>query len=193
MKLQLAIVVASVIMGGALTLNYAFTDSSDSSNVLKSTAGMMGHVTLTATDEDGNVIAYRQLDNTVVNQADVCIMENLTGQSLGGCTSPTAAYSVVQIGTATATFTETSTGLGAFHRQTGGSWGSNISSTTQAGTSATLTANFIDVNAAIGEAALINSATSASADRLALQQFSAISLGANDDLTVQWTITVDGS
>ena len=193
MKLQLAIVMATVITGGAFTLNYAFTDSNDSANVMQSTAGVLGHLTLTAVDEDGNVVHYRQTDNTVVNNGDQCILENLTGINLSTCAAPTTAYTVVQIGTATAAFSETSTGLGAFHAQTGGSWGSTSTSTTDGGASATLTANFVDVSASIAEAALINNAVSASADELALQSFTAINLGTNDDLTVQWTVAVDGS
>ena len=63
---------------------------------------------------------------------------------------------------------------------------------TNSATATTINAVFFGVNADIEEAALQNLVLSAS-DVLALQQFNLISLGASDDLTIDWTVTIDGS
>jgi len=189
MKIQFAIVMAAIIVGSVATVNMAFlSDSESSANTLKSTAGLVGHITLTATDDEGNVVAYRQTDNVVINAADQCIAADIFGATaFGGCTD--AAYTQVHIGTAVSSFTEGSADLGTFSKSTGGAISSTVAATALSGASVTIQADFIDVSATITEAALKNSGGNV----LALQNFSGIALGATDDLTIQWTVTIDGN
>lgn len=194
MKLQFAIVMAAILVGSVATVNMAFlSDSEISANSVKSVAGMVGHITLTATDDEGNIIAYRQTDNTVVNSADECIATDIFGATaFGGCTD--AAYTFVHIGTDTTdSFTETSTDLVSFTSQTGGAISATTAAAALSGASVTITADFTDVGATIGEAALRNGASNTSSNVLALQGFSGIALGATDDLTIEWTVTIDGT
>jgi len=192
MKLQFAIVIGAILVGSIATVNMAFvSDESFSANTLKSSAGMLGHVTLTATNEDGNIIAYRQTDNVVINQADDCIMDHMFDTSISAC-SETNNYNDVAIGTQSATFTEASTALGTFHAATGGTTSSGTAASGTQGAQVTVTAAFLDVGTNIGEAALQNGPLVGN-DKLALQKFTPISLGANDDLTIEWTVTIDGN
>ena len=194
MKLQLAIVIGAILVGSIATVNYAFVQNNELSvNALKSTAGMLGHITLTATDENGNIKAYRQTDNVIINNGDNCLVADTFNVSVGSCGATQSAYDDVHIGTGSGPFGETSTILSAWKVSTAGSVGSITPASATVGASVIVTANFIDVSASIAEAALYNSANSAGADVLALQSFTAIPLGPTDDLTVQWTISIDGS
>jgi len=193
MKLQFAIVIGAILIGSLATVNMAFVSDDTSANTLKSSAGMLGHITLTAMDEDGNVIAYRQTDNVVINSGDDCLLENAFGATTN-CNLPTTAFDFVHIGTdSTGSFSETSTDIGTYARQTAGTLLSQTTASAGSGASATIQAAFFDVNANIAEAGLRNAALSASGDTLALQKFTPISLGATDDLTIEWTVTIDGS
>ena len=171
--------------------------SDSQSTALSSSSFMTGHLTLTAYDENGNIKAYRQTDNIVLNTADNCMSEILFTLSTGnGCTLA-ANYDFVHIGTGSdagtseadvdplpITFTAVDTGVDSVVL-------TNASGT--GGAATLLTASFIDVNANIDEAALRNSATQGGGNALAYQQFTEIVLGASDDLTVEWTITIDGN
>lgn len=197
MKLQLAIVIGAILVGSLATVNLAFVQNEDiSANSVKSTAGMLGHVTLTAMDEDGNVVAYRQTDNVVINSGDDCLLEDTFGAATPcldtSGLATTDVFDDIHIGTASAAFTESSTALGAWNSATAGTVGTATTASANSGASVTVTAAFFDVNANIAEAALQNGPLSAS-DKLALQQFTPISLGATDDLTIEWTVTIDGS
>jgi len=196
MKLQLAIVIGAILVGSLATVNMAFVQSEDiSANSLKSTAGMLGHITLTAVNEDGNVVAYRQTDNVVINAGDDCLLEDTFGAATGcyATVADTAVFDDIHIGTSSQAFGETSTDLGTWNSATAGSVGTATTATGNSGASVTVTAAFFDVNANIAEAALRNSLSSGASDVLALQQFTPISLGATDDLTIEWTVTIDGS
>lgn len=191
MKLQLVIVIGAIIIGSIVTVNMALVqDNEFSANSIKSTAGFIGHVTLTAVDEDGNIIAYRQTDNTIINTGDDCILEEIFG-AVTACTAG-SVFTNIHIGTNTASFTETSTGLGTFFASSAGTVGNTITASALSGASTTISTTFFDVSATIEEAALQNNILSAS-DVLALQQFTGIVLGPNDDLTIDWTVTIDGT
>jgi len=193
MKLQFAIVLGVILVGSIATVNMAFVQNNEfSANSLKTTAGIMGHVTLTATDEDGNIIAYRQTDNTIVNEGQNCIAEALFGVSFQ-CFDATSVYKIIHIGTdSTGGKSEALSRLAAYHAVTGGTVGQPTSALANSGAFVTIQAAFFDVNAVIGEAALRNDIDSNVGDTLALQAFADINLGPTDDLTIDWTITVDG-
>jgi len=193
MKIQFAIVIGAILIGSIATVNFAFVSDNDASaNVLKSSAGMLGHVTLTATNEDGNVISYRQTDNVVINGGDDCLLEDTFGAATA-CTDTSSPFDDVHIGTTQTAFTESSTALATWNSATAGSVGTPTTASGTQGSSVTVTAAFFDVSASIAEAALRNSASSQGTDVLALQSFTPISLGPTDDLTIEWTVTIDGN
>lgn len=192
MKLQLAIVIGVIVIGSLATVNLAFVQNNElSANTLKSTAGVLGHVTLTATDENGSVIAYRQTDNVIINKGDDCLIEDTFGAATP-CGDVAAVFDDVHIGTTQTSFTEGTTGLTTWSKTTAGTVGVATTASGTTGAQVTVTAGFLDVNASIAEAALYNSNLS-SGDVLALQSFTPIVLGATDDLTIQWTVAIDGN
>lgn len=191
MKLQYAIVLGAILVGSIATVNLALTSEDGfSANSLKSTAGMMGHVTLTAVNEDGNIVAYRQTDNVVLNTGDDCLLENAFGVDTS-CGAATTAFDFVEIGTGSAAKTESNTALVTAYTARAGTATLTSAATANSGAVALVTAQFLDVGQDIHEAALRNGL--GTGDVLALQNFSPISLGANDDLTIEWTVTIDGN
>jgi len=194
MKLQLAIVIGAILVGSIATVNMAFVQNNEfSANSLKSTAGILGHITLTATDKDGNIIAYRQTDNVVTNLGDDCILEKVFGDGITGtCLTSASLFTDVHIGTADGiSFTEGSSSLGTWFAGTGGAVGTTLSASGLSGASTIVTAQFFSVGTAIEEAALQGGPQSNS-NILALQKFATINLGASDDLTIAWTVAIDG-
>jgi len=165
-------------------------------STLTSNAYMTGHVTLTAYDENGNVKAYRQTDNIVVNKGDDC-MADLIFQTTGTdpCTQQ-QLFDVVHIGTGSDGSTA-ETDVNPLPITCTTSLNATTSAVTAAaaagGSSTLLTTAFLNVGANIDEAALKDSVGCGNGNPLAYQQFTEIPLGANDDLTVEWTITIDGN
>jgi len=159
---------------------------------LKSHAAIVGHVTLTAYDDDGNVIAYRQTDNVVLDDGDDCISE-LIFSVTGGTCSLVSTFDRIYIGTGDSSgATEGSTALVTPNAQTGFASAVMTPATGGGGAATLITANFFNVGATIQEASIQESAVTASSV-LAIQSFSAIPLGGSDDLTIQWTVTIDGA
>ena len=79
---------------------------------------MLGHVTMTVTDPHGNIIAYHQGDNIVVNLGEDCLSYKVFGIPIKlQCTASgdTGNYNVIAIGNVTGnpTAAKTDAGLGA--------------------------------------------------------------------------------
>jgi len=157
---------------------------------------LVGHLELTAYDENGNIKAFRQTDNVVLNRGDNCIADLIFAEDSGGC-SAEAAYDFIHIGTgsnatAPAEFWDPPLPITCTTTATPSTVAiTNATGTT--GASTLLTTPFLNVNANINEAAIKTASGCGNGDLLAYQQFTAIPLGVNDDLTVEWTITIDGN
>ena len=193
-RIQLAMF-GTIIALSAITVIMATNYSEELGTYsLKSQAGVLGHLTLTAYDDDGNVIAYRQTDNVVVNDGDGCIAELIFAITSGNACSAATTFDRIYIGTGDSSgATEGSSALVTPSAQTGfASAVLTAASGTDTGASTLITANFFNVGATIEEAAIQESTTTASSV-LAIQSFSPIPLGGSDDLTIQWTVAIDGS
>ena len=190
-------ITAAIAVIGAFSLAYSFDALPDISaqsisNEVKSSALMTGHVTLTGHDDQGNVIAYRQTDNVVVNNGDDCIAKLIFTSATGGNCASASTFDFVHIGTGSNSATEGVSALVAYAKQTtADTWATTAASAT-AGAATLITANFFNVGATITEAS-IQDASATDSDVLAIQSFSAIPLGTSDDLTIQWTVTIDGN
>jgi hypothetical protein len=178
---------------------------------------MMGHLTVEAHDETGDLIAYRQTDNEVVNAGEQCILKMLfkEGTNRGGvgttvCTGAlTTGWNVIGIGTdndngvyangATTAQKEVNVRLGNETSTTTGL--QRAVSTTQTWTNGTasdttkivLSKTFLMTSGEthnIGESGLFNSTTVAASGLLARQTFSDVALTNGDSITVTWTFTV---
>ncbi len=100
------------------------------------TAGLItGHVTTTLLDSDGNVKAYRQSDNLIVNQGENCALKLLfqsvpAATGTGVCTGGnTEGFHVIEIGNGSAAFatqTPVSTDNRLYSSHNNTSVGSNV-------------------------------------------------------------------
>ena len=64
---------------------------------------LLGHVTLTVTDPQGNILAYHQGDNVVVNDAENCLSDKVFGIASNTCPTGGAHYNVIGLGNYTGT------------------------------------------------------------------------------------------
>ena len=190
-RIQVAML-GTIIALSAITVIMATNYEELGIHSLKSQAGLVGHLTLTAYDTDGNVIAYRQTDNVVVNKGDDCISELIFTITSGASCTGLTTFDRVHIGTGDSSgASETTTGLVSYNSETGFASAALTQASGSGGAATLITANFFNVGATIQEASIQeSSATTSSA--LAIQSFAAIPLGGADDLTIQWTVTIDG-
>ena len=109
----IVLVAAMAVLSGALGMSMTGTFSDQKIGVTNVATGMMtGHLEIEARNADGEIIAYRQTDNEVVDDGEQCILKMLfatttSGQNRGGyatggsgaCTGIlTAAWNVIAIG-----------------------------------------------------------------------------------------------
>ena len=186
MKSLLVALVGAVIALGALSATMAFTDfdlSANSISPMKSTAMMMGHVTLTAYDQDGNIIAYRQTDNTVLDLGDNCMTEIIFVVSSGGTCTQASAFTGIGIGVGdSSAVQEESIHIASPASFLGAVTGfdSVVLTPASAGGAASvlITASFLNVGNTITEAQIQNAPqTTGSESVLAIQSFAGIVLG----------------
>lgn len=185
---------------GLTSMPSTLTAQSDTENI--GAVPMLGHVTMTVKDAQGNIVAYHQGDNVVVNQAEDCLSKRVFGIASPQCSSTGgASYNVIAIGNASSpTAAKTDSLLAA---EIGASVPSldRVTATTQTETDATGGAPVSDVlqatftNSAataksITEAGLFNSTTVNSVGMFAHQTFSGVTLNSGDSLTVKWTVTM---
>lgn len=206
MKKLLVAIIGAIIAVGALSASLTMGSdnlSKMSVNPIQSSAKMLGHVTLTAYDENGNIKAYRQTDNFITNQFDDCLIEfAFPVTSGGGCTGQAGTvnlFDTMAIGAAASPSTsESQTALGLYITSGGSATGFDSAVATTAGGSGAgsvlITSTFRPgIVVSVTEAALQDTtSTTGNAIEAAIQTFTAISLGASDTLTVQWTVNVDG-
>ena len=216
----IALVAALAVTAGGLGLSLTGVFDDDGVIAASNTATglMMGHLTVEAHDESGNMIAYRQTDNEVVDDGEQCILKMLfqsganrgepTGA--GACTGDlTGAWDVIAIGTdndngsyATGQSAATVDALVLLGNETSSSKGLErggaTSKTWTNGTGATTTKIVMSKTFtsdsprvhAIGESGLFNSTTVDANGMLARQTFTDVSLSDGDSITITWTFTV---
>jgi len=219
---SIALVAALAVTSGGLGLSLTgvFDDDSVIAQSNTATGLMMGHLTIEAHDERGNLIAYRQTDNEVVDDGEQCILKMLfattgsgeagrgeyaSGGNSGACTGVlTGAWDVIAIGTQNddspfdaaadtqvVLGNETSTSLGLERGiATTKTWTNGTGSTT---TKIVMSKTFTSDSPrphAVGESGLFNSTTVAGSGMLARQVFTDVSLSDGDSITITWTFTV---
>jgi len=172
--------------------------------------GMMGHITLTATDQDGNILSYIQTDNLIVNVGENCTAESLfnvttTGaEECAGAGIHTAPNGINQ-GVADGGFTHIAIGEGLtvaaeedtalalqpeIDRQKDNS-PTVVSSLGANPTEAVVTVSTVfeaTKASSITESGIFDSA--ADGNMFARQIFDPIPLTIGDKLTVEWAITI---
>jgi len=210
---MIALVAALAVTAGGLGLS--LTGVFDDDNVIAqsntATGLMMGHLTVEAHDEGGDLIAYRQTDNEVVDDGEQCILKMLFATTdstagRGGYTSTTActgaltgAWDVISIGTGTTAaadtqvllVNETSTSKGLERgTATTKTWTNGTGATT---TKLVLSKTFTSDSPrahTIAESGLFNSTSVDANGMLARQVFTGVALSDGDSITITWTFTV---
>jgi hypothetical protein len=146
-----------------------------------------GRVGIVLKDESGNVKETREVDNLVVTDGLEFIIDRMVGTS-------TAVMSHMQLGQGTtspaADDDDIEDKLGtkvAMSGQTG--------SVTDNGTSVTYSATFAAGNGTgpVTEAAITNNGTNATGVMLCRVDFDVINKGANDSMTIEWTVSLTAS
>jgi len=150
----------------------------------------LGHIELVLTDADGNIKAYRQTDNLIVNNGVYATSDKLFGTSLA-VNEQTFTLVGVGSGIIAPTINNNDVGGQISSKKTG-----TVTSVTGSSTGAQIQAFFGagklkngSGTIAITEAGLFDSLTNASGLMYARQTFTAINAGSADSLTVTWSIT----
>jgi len=164
-----------------------------------------GHVTTTVTDSEGNIKAYRQSDNLIVNNGENCVSKMLFkgggATGTGVCTGAnTAGFNFVAIGNGTNAAADANIRLQTIQIEPGLSTPlqgtttlTNASGTTPA--SALISATFTNNGGptTVRESGLFNGTNMGTSGMFARQVFTAINMNNGDSLTVQWTVNIGGT
>ena len=204
-----ALVAALAVTSGGLGLSLTgiFEDNNIATTSNTVNGLMMGHLTVEAHDEMGELIAYRQSDNEVVDDGEQCILKMLFagGNSRGvagtaACSGAlTTGWDNIAIGTDTTAAADTQVLLGNETSSSGGlergtattkTWTNGTGSTT---TKIVLSKTFTNDSPrahTIAESGLFNSTTNDANGMLARQTFTGVALSNGDSITITWTFTV---
>ena len=99
----IGLVAAIAVLSGAMGLSVtggAFSDVKVAQSTIPATGFLMGHVEIEAKNADGELIAYRQTDNEVVDRGEQCILKMLfatTGGLTAGTTDGRGEYASTSV------------------------------------------------------------------------------------------------
>jgi hypothetical protein len=182
-----------------------FDEESISATYAPATGMLMGHAIIEAHDSEGNLIAYRETDNEVVDTGEQCVLKMLFGGGGPGAAGTTVCtgtnslpWTVIAIGdddtaaadTQYALLNETSSVSGLTRGvATTQTWQNGTGATA---TQITLSKTFTNGGSShtITESGLFNSTTVSGSTMLARQKFSGVTLANGDSITVTWTFSV---
>ena len=204
--LGLSLAALGIIAGVfGLFVTGVFDEESISATYAPATGMLMGHAIIEAHDSEGNLIAYRETDNEVVDTGEQCVLKMLFGGGGPGAAGTTVCtgannspWTVIAIGDTNSAAADTQYKLlnetssvdgltrGVATTQT---WQNGTGSTA---TQITLSKTFTNGGSShtIYESGLFNSTTVAGSTMLARQQFSGVTLANGDSITVTWTFSV---
>lgn len=198
-KLPALIAVLAIVVGVGSVDSVSVFSSAFTQPASQTDGGvkMLGHLELVATDNSGNIKAYRQTDNIVTGVGKNCVAQRLFGangtggsgdtNTCGGAKN-TNAFTWIGIGTSTQTeqFTDTALIGQVGNRGLASAVGINANSTSSPYSSIqrTLVSNATNT---IAESGLFDA--SASSHMFARKTFTGIPLNSGDSLTVTWRIT----
>lgn len=209
MKPNQRLVLSSAVIGVALSILGIGLSGISFGNAETSTTSesgsMLGHIILTVYDPNGNVKAYLQTDNRVIDQGEACALKRVflvTASGSADCGGTTTAeFNVIGLGTGGTApadndvSLQTETAATGLARLAASSVTITDDTTGIAGAIATLTRAFTNGSGGsvtVSEAGLFNSTTISGDGMFARQTFTGIPVANADTLTVTWNITFDG-
>ena len=193
-KYTVLILFAAVMaVGGILAANglsaTPFFIAESATKTLNSGMPITGHITMVATDANGNIKAYRQTDNLVVSVGETCTGARLFG-SAAQC-SPLGLFNNIAIGIGAGAEDTTNTALGS-ERNTRQTDATNTM-TNSSGTGATSAISGLfafTASYAISESGIFDSSGNGTGHMFARKLISpVVNVASGDSLTVTWTIT----
>jgi len=221
MKRQTSVAMYGIIFAATMALGMVSVSGFSQSLFVASTdmkavnqMDMMGHITFTATDQDGNILSYIQTDNVIVNVGENCVAEsifNVTTTGTDECAGTgihstvtgtmegvaDGGFTFIEIGTGSAgigTEAQDDLALVTPESRIKANSTSVVSSTgTGAGSNAVVKLTGIFVASGtptINESGVFDSDTGGNDNMLARQTFTGIPLTAGDKLTVEWEVTI---
>ena len=218
MNSTIAVLVAALALtsGGLGLVSTGILDTSDGMDLASvipkqstATALIAGHVEVWHHDSEGNLLAYRQIDNEVVTEGEHCILKMLftAGSDRGAnnsatnevCTGAlTTGWNVIAIGTGSTAAADADTALGTESTVSGLSRAAASTVTWQTTDSPSLSKiqlskTFTSADSSshtITESGLFNSTTVSGSTMLARQVFTGVALSNGDSITITWTFTV---
>jgi len=209
MKRQTTLAMFGIVFAAAMALGMVSASGFSQSMFLASTpetkvdnnVGMLGHITLTATNPDGKIISYIQTDNLIVNRGENCVAESLFNVTTSGddeCIGEgitAEGFTFIAIGNGTVAEAVDDTILAEERDRTQATDPDRVvdSSSGTGDTEAvvTLTAVFTaGEEVTIEESGIFDEAGKDAGNMLARKTFDPISLAKDDTLTVEWEITI---
>ena len=207
---MLTAVVFAIGMVGLNLSDGTFSLQSDVPASTMEAGSIMGHMEIILTDSEGNILSYQQTDNAIVNQGRNCTVVLLFGPAANSACNGAiiGTYTIVGLGNGTIltgnadTTTEVLTGEIADNnmaRADGVVTVSQVSAATLTSDPAVarISAQFTwlgDTTNTVNQAGLFNQTSSTDDGTFALKDFpSPVAMNTNDQLTVNWDITIDGS
>jgi len=225
MKRQTSVAMFGILFAAAMALGMVSVSGFSQPLFVASTdmkaenhMGMMGHITFTATDQDGNILSYIQTDNVIVNVGENCVAESMFNvtTNIGGVTQPCAGTGTQTVpnaannGVADGGFTYIAIGTGSIGIGSEGQTNStlrteldrikdnstsvNAAEGTGANSAAVVTISEVFTATGtdtVNESGLFDSKlTSGNNNMLARQVFTGIDLTEGDKLTVEWEIKI---
>lgn len=199
-----AVAIASIALLPTTSFGIQTQKAATSTTLQASPFSIMGHITLVATDSQGNIKGYIQTDNEIKNMGENCVVEALFktdntanatsscgGTSAGGVSSDGFVW--LAIGTGTSHLSQGASGLetqqGSRSQATTRTFTiSNGDQSTNSFAQIVLSRQFtLNGTATVSEAGIFDA--SASGNTFARQTFTGIPLVSGDKLTVTWTVT----
>ncbi len=223
MKRQTTLAMYGIVFAAAMALGMVFVSGFSQPLFVASTTdakaasqmGMLGHITLTATDPDGKITSYIQTDNIIVNVGENCVAESLFNVTTNSASEPCSGtgthdgpdsngvanggFTYIAIGNTTSVdilTVENKTLSRELQRIKDNSTSVTPSSgSTDPGTSAVVTLSAVFTATAVGttdvdESGIFDAFGKDAGNMLARKTFSTISLAQDDKLTVEWQITI---
>ena len=192
----------------SMTLDDGDSDSAIHANSIQNPSTYKGHITMIVTDQFGSIKEYREMDNNIVDEGKDCVSDLVFETNDASCDNQPKFTNVVVSNCDGAGTGDATNGVCADTTPDTVTTFDDVEDTEQgdqcnAGTiTYTDATNVVRVSAVITEAQItgesplresgIVNACAAGNELFAIQSFADINLSTNDQLTVNWDITLTG-
>ena len=153
---------------------------------------LLGHLTVTVKDPQGNIKAYRQMDNTVVNTGKICTIAAAFGTPASSCAVAPGGFQYIGVGIGATSEQTSQTQLTTEQVRNARSTVTTVNATGATGAQVVQSATFGfgTNNLSIQESGIFDNANIGSGHMFSRKLISpTVNVNIGDTLTVTWTIT----